>query len=281
MKPIYQFIKYAILTALVFVFMFPFGIAFMNSFKTKAEITSDALKLPSSFSNAISNYTEAIDKMKFASAFGNSVLISVGSVVVIVFFSSMTSHFFVRNKLKINKIMFFSMVAAMIIPFQALMLPLVNIYGQKARDIFGQGFLDSRPTLIFMHFGFQLALAIFIYDGFIKSIPLELEEAAYLDGCTRLQTFFYVVFPLLKPVTMSIIILDTLHTWNDYLLPSLILREENVRTLPLSMTEFSKSFTSDYNLLLAGLMMTMIPIIIIYLFLQKYITEGITQGSIK
>lgn len=132
-----------------------------------------------------------------------------------------------------------------------------------------------------MYLGFGTSLAVFIYHGFIKSIPLELEEAAMIDGCTRLQTFFKIVFPLLKPTTMTIIILDMLWIWNDFLLPSLVLISSDQRTLQLSTYYFNGTYTSDYHLLMAGLLLTIIPVIIVYIFVQRHIIKGVMQGSIK
>jgi raffinose/stachyose/melibiose transport system permease protein len=141
--------------------------------------------------------------------------------------------------------------------------------------------LNSKWALIYMYIGFGTSLAVFIYHGFIKSIPLELEESAMIDGCSKLQTFQRIVFPLLKPTTVTLIILNLLWIWNDFLLPSLVLIAPNQRTLPLSTFYFFGTYTVEYGALMAGLLMTIIPVIIIYLFLQKYIINGILEGSIK
>jgi raffinose/stachyose/melibiose transport system permease protein len=166
------------------------------------------------------------------------------------------------------------MVASMIIPFQAIMIPLVKIYGSI-------GMMNSRWALIYMYIGFGTSLAVFIYHGFIKSISLELEEAAMIDGATRIQIFFYIIFPLIKPITITIAVLNILWIWNDFLLPSLVLLESPQRTLPLSTYYFFSTYTVDYGPLMAGLMMTITPVIVIYLFLQRHIIKGIMQGSIK
>jgi raffinose/stachyose/melibiose transport system permease protein len=166
------------------------------------------------------------------------------------------------------------MVASMIIPFQAIMIPLVKIYGSL--DL-----LNSKWSLIYMYIGFGSSLAVFIYHGFVKSIPKELEEAALIDGCTRFQTFFRIVFPVLMPTTATISILNVLWIWNDFLLPSLILVDPEQRTLPLSTYNFYGTYTVDYGPLMASLVLTIFPIIIIYLFAQKYIIQGVMQGSIK
>lgn len=154
------------------------------------------------------------------------------------------------------------------------MIPLVKIYGSMK-------LLNNKWSLIYMYLGFGTSLAVFMYHGFIKSIPIELEEAAMIDGATKVQTFSKIVFPLLKPQTMTIVILDILWIWNDFLLPSLILISPDERTLPLSTFYFYGTYTVDYGLSMAGLMLTIIPVIIVYMFMQKYIINGVLQGSIK
>lgn len=198
------------------------------------------------------------------------------SVLLIVIITSMTAYFFVRADWKINKVFFALMVAAMIVPFQVIMTPLISIYGSFL------GILDHRLTLVFMHVGFSISMAVFIYHGFIKSnIPLSLEEAATLDGCSRTQTFFRIVFPLLKPITATIIVLNVLAIWNDYLLPSLVLTKKELFTLPLSTYSFYGSYLTNYGAVMAGLMLTVLPVIILYLFLQKQIISGVISGAVK
>ncbi|WP_139996930.1 carbohydrate ABC transporter permease [Paenibacillus paridis] len=264
--------KFIALLVCLVLFIFPFAMLLVNSFKENKAITSSPLSLPESFSFA--NYTNAFGKMSYVSAFSNSVVITVVSVVVISFLAAMTAHYFVRNQTKLNQYTFFLMVAAMIIPFQAIMIPLVKIYGSI-------GFLNSKWALIYMYAGFGSPLAVFIYHGFVKSIPAELEEAALIDGCTRTQTFFRIVFPVLAPTTVTIAILNVLWIWNDFLLPSLVLISPDERTLPLSTFYFFGTYTVDYGPLMAGLMLTILPVLIVYLFAQKYIIQGVMQGSIK
>jgi raffinose/stachyose/melibiose transport system permease protein len=172
--------------------------------------------------------------------------------------------------------MFAMMAASMIIPFQAIMIPLVSIYGAKFH------LLNHRTTLIFMHTGFAMSMSVFIFQGFIKSgIPMTLEEAAYLDGCTKLQTFFKIVFPLLKPTTATLVILNVLAFWNDYLLPSLVLGRKELYTLPLSTYSFYGTYSADYGVIMAALVLTVAPILILYLFLQKQIINGVVAGAVK
>lgn len=265
-------IKTVVLGIFLILYMFPFVFVLVNSFKTKKEIISNPLQIPGALS--FKNYIDAFAQMNYINGFKNSLIITALSVVLIALFSSMASYLFVRSNWKINRLMFFLMVAAMIIPFQALMIPLVKIYGSFQ-------LLNSKWTLIYMYMGFGVPLAVFMYHGFIKGIPLELDEAALIDGASRYRTFFSIIFPLLKPITMTVIILDVLWIWNDFLLPSLVLIKPEARTLPLSTFYFYGTYSVSYDLLMASLILTIIPVIILYLFLQKQILSGIVQGSIK
>lgn len=269
---IWNTIKIALLAVAAIFFIAPFLLVVYNSVKPTKEFLENPLALPVVFN--FENFSIAFEKMRFINGFTNSLIITAISVLVITVFSSMHAYSLVRNKWKINQAIFIGMVAAMLIPFQAIMIPLVRVYGSI-------GFLNSKESLIFMYMGFGAPLAVFIYHGFIKSIPLELEEAAMIDGCTKLRTFFNVVWPLLKPTTMTIAILDILWIWNDFLLPSLVLIAPDQRTLPLSTFYFFGTYTVDYGLLMAGLMMTILPVIVIYIFMQKYIIQGVMQGAIK
>ncbi|MDR6725848.1 raffinose/stachyose/melibiose transport system permease protein [Paenibacillus amylolyticus] len=264
--------KLCSLIVAMMLFIFPFLLLISNSFKANQAITSDPLGLPASFQ--WDNYVSAFDKMGYISAFSNSLLITVLGVVLIALFAAMTAHYFVRHNSKLNQYLFFLMVAAMIIPFQAIMIPLVKIYGSLS-------LLDNKWSLIYMYIGFGSPLAVFIYHGFIKSIPLELEEAALMDGCGRVQTFFRIVLPVLLPTSVTIAVLNVLWIWNDFLLPSLVLTSSEQRTLPLSTFYFYGTYTVDYGPLMAGLVLTLLPVLVVYLFAQKYIIQGVMQGSIK
>lgn len=263
---------YFLLYLLLFLYLVPFFLILVNAFKDRSQIVANPLGLPPTFK--LINFIEAFQKMNYPYAFWNSLIITVLSSILIVFFSSMAAYLFARAKWSFNKFMFFVMVASMLIPFQAIMIPLVKIYGSLQ-------LLNNKWTLIYMYIGFGSSLAVFIYHGSVKSIPLELEEAAMIDGCSKLQTFFKIVFPLLKPTTTTIIILDVLWIWNDFLLPSLVLISPKNRTLPLSTYYFHGTYTSDYGLLLASLILAITPVIIFYVFMQKHIIKGVLQGSIK
>jgi raffinose/stachyose/melibiose transport system permease protein len=262
-----------ILWILLIVFVSPFVIVVINSLKSNAEIMSNPLKITSN--PTFDNYVTAFNTMNYPSALLNTILISVVSVVLIIITSAMTAYFVARSHTKTGKVIFYFLVASMMIPFQAVMIPLVTIYGNL-------GLLNSRLTLIYLYVGFGCGMGMFIFHGFINSsIPLSLEEAAMIDGAGLLQTFFWIVFPLLKPVIATLAVLDVLWIWNDYLLPSLVLTLPWQQTLPLSTYAFSGQMSVNFGPLIAALILTIVPVLIIYLFLQKYIVKGIVAGAVK
>ena len=195
--------------------------------------------------------------MNYGSAVINSLIVTVLSVSVIILFSSMLAYYLVRYDSKISKMIFMALVASMIIPFQSVMIPFVTVFGNL-------GLLNSRGMLIYFYLGFGISMATFMFHGFIKSIPVELEEAAIVDGANRFQVFFKVVLPMLKPTTATIAILDVLWIWNDFLLPSLVLVNDNVRTLPLSTFYFFGKYTADYSVAMAALVLVLIPVLVFY-----------------
>ena len=264
------------MVAIFLFYMIPFILILLNSFKAKRDIIKNPFSLLAEKGYSLGNYTEAFEKMNYIRSFGNSLFITGLSTLLVIVLAAMTAYYFVRAKDGISKIFFALMAASMIIPFQAIMIPLVSIYGAQLN------LLNHRATLIFLHIGFSISMSVFIYQGFIKSnIPITLEEAAYLDGCTKTQTFFKVVFPLLKPTTSTLIILNVLAFWNDYLLPSLVLGRKELFTLPLSTYTFYGTYSADYGTIMAGLVLTVAPILILYLFLQKHIISGVVAGAVK
>ncbi len=265
-----------VMVAIFLFYMIPFILILLNSFKAKRDIIKNPFSLLAEKGYSLGNYTEAFEKMNYIRSFGNSLFITGLSTLLVIVLAAMTAYYFVRAKDGISKIFFALMAASMIIPFQAIMIPLVSIYGAQLN------LLNHRATLIFLHIGFSISMSVFIYQGFIKSnIPITLEEAAYLDGCTKTQTFFKVVFPLLKPTTSTLIILNVLAFWNDYLLPSLVLGRKELFTLPLSTYTFYGTYSADYGTIMAGLVLTVAPILILYLFLQKHIISCVVAGAVK
>lgn len=262
-----------VLWILLIIFILPFVVVVIDSFKTNQEIMSNPLSLTSS--PTFSNFVEAYRSMDYPASLFNTVLISVVSVALIVLTSAMTAYYVARSRSKTAKGIFYTLIASMMIPFQAIMIPLVSIYGNL-------GLLSSRGTLIYLYVGFGCGMGMFIFHGFINSsIPVSLEEAAEIDGAGLLQTFFRIVLPLLKPVIATVVVLDVLWIWNDYLLPSLVLTKPWQQTLPLSTYAFSSQTSVNFGPLISALLLTMIPVLIIYIFLQKFIIEGIVAGAVK
>ncbi len=275
-KKIFSVLKMVVLLAALFAFIFPFILVIINVFKTKADITANPLALIGSHGFTIENFPNAIKKMNFFNAFGNSFIITVVSTVCTILLAAMTSYIMVRRNWKFPKVLFAMMIASMVIPFQVLMIPLVSIYGGTL------GILNHRLTLIFMHIGFSLSMATFMFHGAIRTnVPLALEEAATIDGCTSWQTFWKIVFPTLKPTIATVAIIDAMAFWNDYLLPSLVLGRKELYTLPIATQVFYGTYSTDMGLVMAALLLAMLPILILYVFLQKYIVEGVTSGAVK
>lgn len=275
-KKITNAVTWAILLILFVCFVFPFVMVIINVFKTKADINTAPLALIGAHGFTLQNFPKAMDKMKFWQAFGNSMIITVSATALTLLFSAMTAFVIVRNKWKACNLMFTMMIASMVIPFQVLMVPLVSLYGGIL------GLLNHRATLIFMHLGFSVSMATFMFHGAINTnIPLSLEEAAEIDGCSRWQTYWQVVFPLLKPTIATVAIIDAMGFWNDYLLPSLVLARKELYTIPIATQAFYGTFSTDIGLVMAALLLAMLPILLLYLFLQRYIVEGVTSGAVK
>jgi len=258
-------------------FIFPFVLVVINVFKAKVDIVKEPLSLIGVKKGfTLDNFPNAMKKMDFWKVFGNSLIITVSSTILTLVLSSMTAFVIVRNKWKACTLLFALMVASMVIPFQVLMVPLVSLYG----GIFGV--LNHRITLILMHTGFSMAMATFMFHGAIHTnIPLELEEAAFIDGCTRWQTWWKIVFPLLKPTIATVAIIDAMAFWNDYLLPSLVLQKKELYTIPIATQAFYGTYSSDLGLIMAALLLAMLPFLILYLLLQRFIVEGVTSGAVK
>ena len=275
-KRITHAIMMVVLILVFLAFIFPFIMVVVNVFKQKSDIMRDPLVLIGSKGFTLENFPNAMEKMGFWRSFGNSLVITVSATILTILLSSMTAFVIVRNKWKACGILFGLMIVSMVIPFQVLMVPLVSLYG----GIFGV--LNHRLTLILMHVGFSLSMAAFMFHGAIRTnIPLELEEAALIDGCTRWKTWWRVVFPLLKPTIATVAIIDAMAFWNDYLLPSLVLQKKELYTIPIATQAFYGTYTSDLGLIMAALLLAMLPILILYVLLQRFIVEGVTSGAVK
>lgn len=276
-KKISNVVMWVILLAVFLAFIAPFLLVLINVFKTKADITSNPLALIGAHGFTVSNFPDAMAKMNFWRVFANSLIITVCATVLTILVSSMTAYVYVRySSWKVCTLMFSLMIASMVIPFQVLMVPLVSVYGGIL------GVLNHRLTLILMHAGFSISMAMFMFHGTIHTnIPLELEEAATIDGCTKWQTYWKIVFPLLKPTIATVAIINAMAYWNDYLLPSLVLTKKELYTIPIATQAFYGTYSTDIGLVMAALLLAMLPILILYIFLQRYIVEGVTSGAVK
>ncbi len=252
-------------------YLFPFAVVLMNSFKGRIEVLRDPLALPTNLD--FSNYADAFTRMNYGTTFFNSLIVTVLSIMLLTIFPSMLAYYLARFENLATKVIFILLVVSMIVPFQALMIPFASIYGRL--DL-----LNNRWSLIFFYLGFGVSLSTFLYHGFIRTIPIALDESAAIEGATKFQIFWRIIFPILRPTTATIVILNALWIWNDYLLPSLVLFI-NDRTLPLSTYSFYGQYTSDYGVAMAGLILSITPVIVFYLFMQRNILKGIAEGAVK
>ncbi|HWI65276.1 MAG TPA: carbohydrate ABC transporter permease [Symbiobacteriaceae bacterium] len=273
-----------ILTAFLFVLIFsPFYILIVNAFKGRFQVLTDVLGLPTDWAQIGANLKAVLasPNLKFWSSATSSVIITVLSLLVITLFSSMGAWALVRSKTRTSQWLFMMYVAAMVVPFQVVMLPLVA-WMRMIQDATGLQVLRTYGGMIFAYLGFGSSLSIFLYHGFIKSIPLELEQAAAIDGCSRPQVFFRIIRPMLKPITVTVLVLNGIWIWNDYLLPLLMLGTGNeIQTLPIAIAGFVGSFVKQWELIMLALVLAIIPVVIFYLIAQKHIIKGMVEGSLK
>ena len=267
---------FIVLFVLAIGWVYPVFMILINSLKSDKYIsTNTAFKLPTAESFiGLSNYVEAIKSQGFASAFGYSLVITVTSVVLILVCTSMCAWYVTRVDSVLSKLCYALFVFSMVVPFQMLMFTLSSTADRLD--------LDTPFNICIIYLGFGAGLAVFMFTGFMKSIPLEIEEAAMIDGCNPLQTFFEVVLPILKPTMISVGILETMWLWNDYLLPYLVLDRKKYSTIPILIQYFKGSYGHvAMGPMMACIMMTVLPIIIIYVCLQKYIIKGVLAGAVK
>ena len=264
-----------VLLALSVLFLVPIIIVIINSFKSRIYISSQPLKLPNAETFvALENYINGVTSSDFFSAFLRSLFITVVSVILIVLFASMAAWYIVRSNSKITKGIYYILVFSMIVPFQMVMYTMTYVTNRANLDnVFG---------ITFVYLGFGAGLSVFMFTGFMKSIPLEIEEAAMIDGCTPIQTFFKVVLPIAKPTCVTVTILQAMWIWNDYLLPSLVLDQRKYKTVPMAVQYLKGGYGSvDMGAMMGTLVLAIVPIIIFYLFCQRYIIEGVVAGAVK
>ncbi len=262
------------LFVLAILYVVPLFLVLMNSFKGRFYISNAPFAIPHGNTFvAIKNYTVGLARTGFFSAFGYSLFITVFSVATIVFFTSMTAWAITRVTSKISSTIYYVLIFSMIVPFQMVMFTMSKIANTLH--------LDNPIGIIVLYLGFGAGLSVFIFAGFVKSIPLEIEEAATIDGCNPIQTFFWIVFPILRPIYITVAILNTMWIWNDYLLPYLVIGS-NYRTIPIAVQYLLGGYGSiDMGAMMAMLVLAIIPIIIFYLLCQRYIIEGVVAGAVK
>ena len=266
--------KNILLALISAVFISPIVIVFFNSFKSKLFINNKPFMLPDRESFVgLGNYIEGVEKIQFFRAFAISLTITVCAVSLIILLTSMTAWYIVRVKSRFANILYFMFAFSMMVPFQMVMFTLVKISNMLN--------LDNLPGIIYIYVGFGSGLSVFMFTGFIKSIPVSLEEAAMMDGCSIMGIYNKIILPVLKPIVVTVSVLNTMWIWNDYLLPSLILGDSRLHTLPVAARVFYGAFSSDLGLLLAALVLMIIPVLLLYLLLQKYIIEGVVAGAVK
>jgi len=257
---------------LALLFLAPFYFVGVNSVKSFGDILSNAAAWPETF--RFDNYARVWDIMRYPRAFLNSLAITVFANAGLAVISAMAAYRIVRYPSRFNKTLLFLFVAAMVIPFQSIMIPLVKVASFV-------GIMNSIWGLVAAYFGFGVSLSVFLFQGFLKSIPREIEESAVVDGTNAYGVFWRIVFPLLRPMTVTVVLLNSLWTWNDFLLPLLFLYDADLRTIPLAIYSFFGQYTKQWDMALAGLVLGVAPIVAFFLLMQRHIVAGIAAGSVK
>lgn len=279
MKKAKSTLSSVLLVCLSLIWLSPIYIILANSFKSRDEMYVNPLGMPVKFS--FEYYSGAMEKMNFLRAFGVSLVITIVSVAIIVVLCAMAAWMMARSDGKLSKAIYYTLILTMLIPFQTLMMPLMQEMNSLEK-LLGIQIKDTIGGLIFMYIGFGAGMGVFMFYGFVKgSLPRTLEEAAIIDGCNTWQLFWRVVFPLMKPTIITLVILDVIWIWNDYLLPSLTLKSASNRTIPIGTQIFFGQYTVEWNMAMAALMLTIIPVVVFYLCAQKHIVKGVAAGAVK
>ena len=266
-------ITFVITLIVLIFFMVPFYMLVVNSFKPTAEFLKNPFALPSAL--RFDNFLTAIERMNFGKSLFNTAAITITAVVVNMVVSAMTGYLFARKKWRINKLIFIAFLASMVAPFQVYMFPLVRIYAGVL------GFSNNLMMVAYIAVGLNIPFAVFLYSGFVEGIPAELDEAALIDGCGFTKTFFYIIMPLLKPIIITVTVFVAMGVWNDFLMSSLFLTKVDTKTLAISIKTFLTNHSAEYAPMMAGLLLSVLPVLIFYLIGQKYIIEGVIAGSVK
>lgn len=269
-----DWLKFAILVIVVIAVLAPIFLVVMNSFKGKLYLSAEPFAFPNAESFVgLNNYINGVEKIGFFQAFGVSLFITICSVAVIILCTSMCAWFIVRIKAWYTKVLYLLCAFSMIVPFQMVMYPMSQVANRLG--------IDNMFGIVILYLGFGAGLSVFMFTGFIKSVPLEIEEAAMIDGCGSMRTFFLIVFPILRPTAITVAILNAMWIWNDYLLPTLVLPKEQ-QTIPMAIQFLRGGYGAiDMAAMMAMLVLAIIPIIVFYLVCQKYIIKGVVAGAVK
>ncbi len=259
--------------AVLFLFMIPFFILVINTFKSTPEFIKTPFALPRSLN--LENFTVAIRRMNFWTALKNTAIVTVAAVILNTLISSMTGYFFARKRWKVNKIIFMAFLASMVAPFQVYMIPLVKIYAGQF------GLANTLGIVAYIAAGLNVPFAVFLYHGFVEGIPEELDEAARIDGWGFAGTFFKIILPLLKPIIITVTVFVAMGVWNDFLMTNLFLTKQETKTLAIAIKTFLTNHSAEYAPMMAGLLLSIVPVLLFYLAGQKYIIEGVVAGSVK
>ncbi len=271
-RRIQNILIYTALIILLFFWLFPLLMALMNSFKSNKELLTNVMALPTTLK--LDNYLRTFDRMHYLRSFLNTLLLTILGVGMMIVFSAMAGWRLCRTKTRLSQIIFALFVFSMLIPFSSIMIPLYKI-------ILALHIKNSLIGLSFVYAGFGVSMAIFLYHGFIKGIPFELEEAAAIDGCNKITIFYKIILPMLKPVTVAISISNVLWVWNDFLLPLITLSDNKKYSLLLSTNILFGQYSSDWSAILSALILSAIPVIIFYGVFQRQILKGIGEGAVK
>lgn len=271
-KSVFHFAVYTLLALSAVFWLFPLIMAFMNSFKTNGELLTNVMSIPKSL--GLKNYVRTVEKMHYIRSFGNTVFLSFLSVFLIILFSALAGWKLCRTKTKLSAALFGLFVFSMLIPFSSIMIPLYRV-------VLALHIKNSLAGLSFVYSGLGVSMAIFLYHGFVKGIPIDLEEAAAIDGCNNIKTFSHIVFPMLKPITATICITNVLWIWNDFLLPLINISDNKKYSLLLSTNTLFGQYSSDWTAILSALILAAIPVVIFYAIFQKQILKGIAEGAVK
>lgn len=265
-------INFLILSVVCILMLAPFYVAVCYAFKSRTDFVKTKLAFPTSL--YLDNFMEAVAVPNYFTAFRNSVIVAVCMVLLIVLVSSTGAYIITRKNNKIYNIFYYVFQLVILIPFQTLMFPLY-------RELSTIHALNTLWGLVLAQIGMNVGYVVFLYAGFIKGVPISLEEAAELDGCNKYQTFFHIVFPLLKPVTMTVFVLSFLNSWNDFAISMIICQKKEMRTIPMMQYAFFGEYSSNVSVAFAGALIAMAPTVVVYFLSQKYIVAGMTAGAVK